>query len=281
MFDSGLGGLTVAKRVLERLPKESIVYFADQAHVPYGEKSPDTIRRFALGVTEFMVSRNCKLVIMACNMSSATALDSAREYFAPIPVIGVIEAGARSAVHNASGGPIGVLATTGTVKTGAYTRTLHRLMPEVEVVEQACPRFVPIVEGGRTETPDAEDAVKEYAQPLLAAGCKTIILGCTHYPFFLQMIEKVVGPDVKIVDPALETTIEAAEILRAAEKLAPIQSEPGHEYFTSGCPEQFADIGSSFLGVRINSAHKLKWGTDIGEIEWQEKMVAQTIKSAL
>ena len=280
IFDSGLGGLTVAKRVLERLPGESIAYFADQAHVPYGEKPVEMIRGYALGITDFLVRRGSKLVVMACNMSSATALPAALEMMAPVPVIGVIEAGARSAAESSDGSPIGVLATTGTVGTRAYTRALHRLLPDVQVYEQACPKFVPIVEAGLCDTPEAESAVREYAEPLISAGCRTIILGCTHYPFLIEAIERIVGPEARIVDPAVETAAEAADILFAAGLLARETGGPEHAYFTSGCPDQFRELGGGFLGRRIEDVRRADWGLDLREVEGQGKMVGQTINSA-
>lgn len=263
IFDSGLGGLTVAKRVLEKLPYESMAYVGDEAHIPYGEKSPQEIRGFALGITDFLIRRNSKLVIMACNMSSATALSAAREAYPNTPIIGVIEAGARAAVQSASDGKIGVLATTGTVNTGAYTKTLHGLMPDAEVVEQACPRFVPLVEVGMSDSPEAEAAAREYIEPLLNAGCRTIILGCTHYPFLTNAIKKAAGNGIALIDPAEETVIEAANILLNTGTLNSQNTEPVHSYFTSDRPEKFAELGSRFLGSTICGVRQITWGIDL------------------
>ena len=283
IFDSGLGGLTVAKRVLERLHQESVAYVADQIHIPYGERPPHEIRSFALGITDFFIRQGAKLVIMACNMSSATALQTARELFPDTPIVGVVEAGARSAAADriASGGPIGVLATTGTVSTGAYTRALLRILPEAIVLEQACPRFVPLVEAGMCDSPEAEEAAREYVKPLLSAGCRTLILGCTHYPFLTGVVRKVVGPGVAIVDPAEETAAEAAKILQEAGLASSADAGPEHVYFTTGSPDRFAELGSRFLGRTISGVRKINWGLELGVIEWQEKMVGQTTKSAL
>ena len=281
IFDSGLGGLTVVKRVFEKLPHESISYVGDQFHVPYGERTPDEIRSFALGITDFLTRQDAKLVIMACNMSSATALDSAHELFPETPVIGVIEAGVRAALRMSSGRPIGVLATKGTVSTRAYTDTLCRLMPEAEVIEQACPRFVPLVEAGMCHSPQAKEAVREYVGPLMSAGCEVLILGCTHYPFLHKLIRQQAGPGITIIDPAEETAIEAANILFDAQMLDPPTTEPVHAYFTSGTPEQFADLGSPLLGSRIAGVRKITWGKELEEITCQEKTAAQTTRSAL
>ncbi|HUV03965.1 MAG TPA: glutamate racemase [Armatimonadota bacterium] len=281
IFDSGFGGLTVAKRVLERLRQESIVYVGDQAHVPYGDRSPEEIRSFALGITDFLIRRSAKLVIMACNMSSATALDGARVLFPDTPIIGVLEAGARAAARIASGGPIGVLATKGTVNTGAYTKALLRLLPEAVVLEQACPRFVPLVEAGMCDSPEAEEAAREYLKPLLAAGCRTLVLGCTHYPFLTDAISRVAGPETAIVDPAEETAAEAADILHEAGLADSVDAEPEHVYLTTGRPDQFSELGSRFLGRTIRGVRRIDWGLDLGAIQWQEKMAGQTTKSAL
>lgn len=281
IFDSGLGGLTVAKRVLEKLPRESIAYVGDQMHVPYGERPLDEIRSFALGITEFLIGRNAKLAIMACNMSSATALGAASELFPETPIIGVIEAGARAAVRTASGRAIGVLATRGTVSTGAYTRILRALLPEMQVFEQACPRFVPLVEAGECDSPEADAAAREYVQPLLDAACRTIILGCTHYPFLERAIRKVAGPDIAIIDPAEETAVEAANILFDSGMLNPPHAEPLHAYFTTGLPDQLSLLGSRLLGRPIAEVQRISWGLELRAIEWQEKTVGQTIKSAL
>ncbi len=281
IFDSGVGGLTVVKRVLEKLPNESALYLGDQIHVPYGERTADEIRAFALGITDFLIRGGAKMVIMACNMSSAVALETAVERFPRIPIIGVIEAGARAALHTAHGGTIGVLATTGTVNSGAYTNILTSLTPDVRVIQQACPRFVTIVESDMCDTAEADDAVREYVEPLLSAGCRTIVLGCTHYPFLMRAIRAAVGPDVTIIDPAEETAIEAANILFDAGMLNSPHAEPAHACFTTGSPSQFADLGGRLIGRPMGEVQKTTWGIELQEIAWQEKTAGQTTRFAL
>lgn len=281
IFDSGLGGLSVVKRVLEKLPHESTAYLGDQIHVPYGEKSSAQIRTFALGITDFFVRHNAKMVIMACNMSSAVALDTAQEMFPSIPVIGVIEAGARAALRAAHGCDVGVLATTGTVKTRAYTGIMTSILPEITVYEQACPKFVPLVESGTCDSAEADAVAREYVEPLLDDGCRVLVLGCTHYPFLMRAIRKAAGPDIAIIDPAEETALEAANILFDAGLLSPTHTAPAHAYFTTGCPEQFAELGGQFMGKPIDEVHRLSWGLELRETEWQEKTAGRTIKSAL
>lgn len=280
VFDSGLGGLTVVRRLLEKLPGESIVYLADQAHIPYGERTPDEIRRFALGISDFLIRRRSRLIIMACNMSSATALDTAQAAFPDTPIIGVIEAGVRAAIRSNSGEPIGILATTGTVKALAYTRLLNIFLPSVPVYERACPKFVPLIEAGRCDCPESEVAVREYVQPLLDSGCRTLILGCTHYPFLLNTIRRVAGQEIEIVDPAEETAAEAANILFDIGKLNNKDSFPALAAYTTSSPDRFAELGSRFLGRKLCEVHGVNWGLELEGIEWPEKTVAQTTNFA-
>ena len=281
IFDSGLGGLTVARRIIERLPQESISYVGDEAHIPYGEKSPEEIQNFALGITNFLLEQNAKLVIMACNMSSATALRVARARFPQAPIIGVIEAGARAAAKEASGAPVGVLATTGTVRTLAYTKALGKLRPEITVCEQACPKFVPIVESGRWNSDEAKETVRGYVEPLIKKGCRTLVLGCTHYPFLKDLIAGAAGPEVAIIDPSEETAAEAEEILAEAGMLNPPHAEPVYQYCTSDSPEQFTELGGRFMGNTISNARKITWGKELGAIECRDVTAGQRARSAL
>jgi glutamate racemase len=281
VFDSGLGGLTVAKRLLEKLPHESMVFVGDEIHIPYGERTPQQIKGLALGICEFLVGQDAKLIIMACNMSSATALSASRDIFPEIPIIGVIEAGVRALLNTAEKGPVGVLATTGTVKTGAYSSTVRRWIPNAEVYEQACPSFVPLVEEGKWNTPEAEAVAAEYVKPLIERGCRTLILGCTHYPYLSDTIRKVAGEDVLLIDPAEETVLEASNILREMGGLNPPRLEPVHTYYTSADTHRFAALGSNFLGKKIHDVERLAWGVDLRIRECQEKTEEETTKSAL
>lgn len=263
IFDSGLGGLSVAAEVLRTLPCESIVYFADNAHVPYGERPLEEIRDFALDITGFLVGRGAKAVVMACNMSSAVALDEARERYASTPILGVIEPGARAAVDVSRDDPIGVLATTGTVRSEAYVRAIRRLDPSRQVVQQACPKFVPLVESGKADSEEAEAAACTYVTPLVSAGCRTIILGCTHYPYLRRAVRAAAGAGVRIIDPAQETVRVLHNTL--SERRAISDSAcPGHVFYASGDAAAFAELGSLFLGRRIESVQRVSWGADLG-----------------
>ena len=261
VFDSGLGGLTVAGEVLRRLPDERIVYFADSAHVPYGERPLHEIEEFALGITQFLIDRGSKVVVMACNMSSAVALEAARDAFPDTPILGVIEPGSRAAV--ATGGrTVGILATTGTVKSGAYSRTILTLDPRVKVYEQPCPAFVPIVESGMTESEEAEIAARTCVEPLVMAGAETLVLGCTHYPFLRSAIARAAG-NATIIDPAEETVTALYNILKER-GIETDDSAPGeHRFFTSGDADGFARLGSRFLGREIGLVENARWGIDL------------------
>ena len=266
IFDSGLGGLSVARQVLRVLPNESIVYFADNAHVPYGERPLDEINDFAQEITRFLIDKGAKAVVMACNMSSAVALQPARERFSRIPLLGVIEPGAKAAVDVSESDPIGVLATTGTVKNGAYVRAIKDFGPDRLVVQQACPEFVPLVESGEAESDKARSAARTYVAPLVSAGCKTIVLGCTHYPFVRAAIESAAGVGVTIVDPAEETALRLQNIL-IERRLASDGPQSPHTFYASGETAEFAALGSAFLGTRIDSVETAAWGVDLGAPE--------------
>lgn len=258
MFDSGLGGLSVAARVLNRLPNERLLYFADTAHVPYGERPLDEIEEFALSIVGFLIEHGAKAVVMACNMSSAVALDIARCAYPEIPIMGVIEPGAKAAVAVCNGAPIGVLATTGTIKSEAYIRAAAQIDPSVRVIGQACPNFVPLVESGLADSEEAEAAACTYVRPLLAKGCRTIVMGCTHYPFLRGPIQSAAGPDVTIIDPA-EETVSTLQNTLFEQGIYSIGLESPHEFFASGDASGFATLGSAFLGTNIDSVQCVDW----------------------
>ncbi len=262
VFDSGLGGLSVAAEVLRTLPCESVTYFADSDHLPYGERAVEDIRDFALKITEFLILRGAKVVVMACNMSSAVALVDAREKYPHTPILGMINPGARAAVQVSDTGPIGVLATTGTVKSEAYVRAIHRLDSSKKVVQQACPKFVPLVESGRADSEEAEAAACTYVSPLVQAGCRTLILGCTHYPFLRRAIRAAAGSEVRIVDPAQETVRSLHNTLLEQRAVADTP-HPEHRFYSSGNPQAFAELGSLLLGRPIERVDRVQWGVDL------------------
>ena len=206
--DSGVGGLTVARRVLQRFPDANLLYFADTAHVPYGDKTPQQVRHYALSISRFLISQGAQMLVFACNTTSALALDTARECF-DVPIFGVIRPGARVAAA-LSQGKVGVLATAATVQSGVYTRVLHEYRADLEVQEIGCPAFVPLVEAQQTASVEALEACKHYLAPLQRMGADTVVLGCTHYPLLLPALQQV-APHVRFVDPANAVAQEVAD----------------------------------------------------------------------
>lgn len=240
-FDSGVGGLTVLRACLARRPLESTLYVADQAHVPYGGRALDEIQGFARDLTGHAFAGGAKLVIMACNVSSATYAPAAAATYGANRALGVVDPGARAAARTTRRGRIGVLATEGTVASGAYPDALGRLDPDLAVTQVACPLFVPLVEAGRTDGPEADAAVHEALAPLRTAGVDVAVLGCTHYPFLLPALRRA-APDLLFVDPA-EATAEAVDAILAAEDgPRPATYGPArHRWSTTGPLEVFAE----------------------------------------
>ena len=219
IFDSGIGGLTVLRELQKQLPQESVIYYADLARLPYGSKTPAEIIAINEEILAYLTERGAKLIIVACNTSSALALEQCKDRLA-VPVIGVIGRGANTAFALTKNKKIGVLATEATVRAHAYRNILTSLDPAVQVYEQACPRFVPLIERGELDTPELRAAAAEYLQPLLAAGIDTLIYGCTHYPLLDRTIRACAGNKLKYVDPAAGTAALAKEILTRENLLA-------------------------------------------------------------
>lgn len=249
VFDSGIGGLTVARELLRRLPGERLVYLGDTARTPYGNKSPDNLVRFALETGRFLARKGMKMLVVACNSSSAYSLPALRKHL-KVPVLGVIEAGARAAMQGAPYKRIGVIGTHATVRSGAYQRALQSLQPTVKVSALACPLFVPLVEEGWVHHPLALQAAREYLAPLRKAGPAAVVLGCTHYPLLKPVIAKVLGPKIRLVDSARETAREVEALLLAKGLASGKRELPfrEHQFYVTDLPEQFAQLGRRFLG---------------------------------
>lgn len=250
VFDSGLGGLTVAHELMQQLPEESIIYFGDTARVPYGPKSPDTVRRYSREIATFLKGEGVKAVVIACNTATAHALAALRAEM-PFPVIGVVEPGARAAVKATTRGEIGVIGTAGTIRSGAYERAIRELSPDARIDVQPCPLFVPLVEEGWGSSEAARLVAAEYLQPLQQSRIDTLVLGCTHYPLLKPLLGKVLGPDVKLIDSAAETAAETRRVLEDADLLAPSGNVPSHRFVASDDPRQFLALGQRFLGNAI------------------------------
>lgn len=249
VFDSGIGGLTVARALFERLPRESVIYFGDTARVPYGPKSPDTVRRYSAEILAFLLHRGVKAVVVACNTSTAHALSYLQEH-SPVPVVGVIEPGARAAVAATKTGVIGVIGTAGTIASGAYERAIKALRPDATVVAQPCPLFVPLVEEGWFEHPAAELIAADYLAPLKRAKVDVLVLGCTHYPLMKPLLARVMGPGVTLVDSAEETATAVAGELERLGLLADGGSHD-HRFVVSDDEPHFRRVGARFLGEKL------------------------------
>jgi len=256
IFDSGVGGLTVLREILRTIPQEDTIYFGDTARVPYGTKSPETVARYAHEITTFLARRDIKLLVVACNTASAVALNSLKRSF-PIPVVGVIEPGAMRAVQVTRNARIGVIGTSGTIKSGAYTRAIKRLNPSAVVLARACPLFVPLAEEGWTANEVARLTARSYLLELRESGVDTLVLGCTHYPLLTEIISETMGPEVTLVDSAAETARTVAEILGRKKLLRPAVEKGIHHYYVSDIPAGFIRVGNRFLGGRLGDVYQV------------------------
>ncbi len=271
IFDSGIGGLTVLKALRSELPNEDIVYFGDTAHLPYGTKSKETITKFSIDNVNFLQSFGVKTVIVACNTASALALDALKEKF-ELPVIGVIEPGARQALKRTRNGRIGVIGTKSTIGSGSYEACLKRLDPSVKVYSEACPLFVPFVEEGWLEGDVVTKVAKIYLDGLKNFRIDTLILGCTHYPLLSAVIQKTLGDHVKLVNSAEETAKETRRLLEKL-KIAEGRSKrfADQRFYVSDEPEQFRTLGERFLGRSIHSVAKV--GDHLISVENQDGVI--------
>ncbi len=272
VFDSGLGGLTVVRELMHALPHESITYVGDSARCPYGPRSRSEVRRFVLEIGTWLTRHTIKLLVIACNTATAAGLALAQEAF-DVPVIGVVEPGARAAVKATRNRRVGVIGTVGTIESGAYSRAVRTIDAGVTVFSAAAPKFVDIVEAGlRMDDGAVEDLMsstsevfirpafyelaRDYLDPLKRAGVDTLVLGCTHFPLLSTAIQQVVGPGVRLISSAEETAREVAETL-AARDHARHGGNGEHAFVTTGDPEEFARLGSRILGVTMEHVSQL------------------------
>jgi glutamate racemase len=259
IFDSGIGGLTVARAIFEQLPHESTVYFGDTARVPYGPKSPETVRRYSLEILRWLVEQQVKAVVIACNTSTAHALETLQAE-SPVPVIGVIEPGARAAAGAANGKSIGVIGTAGTIASNAYAKAIQRVRGDARVEQKACPLFVPLVEEGWFEHHAAALIAEEYLGPLRAAGVGSLVLGCTHYPLLRPLLQRVMGSDVRLIDSGEETARVVASVLRVSGLEAPGGAAADHRFVVSDDEARFRQVGARFIGERLGRAEVVPLG---------------------
>ncbi len=259
IFDSGIGGLTVAKEIMAELPSENIVYFGDTARVPYGNKSRETIQKFSLQIANFLLTKNIKILVVACNTASSFALEFLKQNL-KIPVIGVIEPGAAAAMKISKNFNIGVIGTKGTIQSLSYQNYLKSRDENVKVFAKACPLFVPLVEEGWTENEISSKIAEEYLRDLRDSKIDTLILGCTHYPILKNVIAKIMGSNVNIVDSARET---AAATKREIKKLESLNAEIAqatdskqYRFFVSDDKEKFEEFATKFFNSTISGKHK-------------------------
>lgn len=260
IFDSGFGGLTVARAVLDQLPNEPVMYLGDTARQPYGPKLISEVREYALDCLDHLVAQGVKVLVIACNSASAAVLRDARERY-DVPVVEVIVPATRRAVSATRNGRIGVICTAATATSQAYGDAFAA-NPGVELHTQACPRFVEFVEAGMTSGPELLEVARDYLQPLIEIGVDTLVLGCTHYPLLTGVLSYVMGDEVTLVSSAEETAKDVyALLVREGLERDPSLAAPAHRFLTTGRPQDFAELGRRFLGPEIQSVDQFAWVT--------------------
>ena len=259
VFDSGMGGLTVVRELMSQLPNESIIYFGDTARVPYGPKSPDTVLRYSREITSFLKGEGVKALVVACNTATAHALPALRREF-DMPIVGVIEPGARAAAAVTKSKRVGVIGTAGTIKSRAYEKEIRKLLPDVQVTAQACALFVPLVEEGWLDSEVTRAVARNYLAPIVSAEVDTLVLGCTHYPLMKTVIGNVVGRQVRLIDSAHETARQAGELLRERGLENGTPDGARYRFIASDAPDTFLGLGERFLGSPIDRVETVTLG---------------------
>lgn len=249
VFDSGVGGLTVAREIMRQIPKERIVYFGDTARVPYGSKSKETVTRYSEQIVRFLETQQVKAIVIACNTASAYALEKIEKQV-KIPMLGVVKPGAKTAAEVTVNGKIGVIATEGTIQSKIYGKYIEQLKKEVQVIGKACPLFVPLVEEGLLEDPVTDEIAQRYLSVLIDSGIDTLILGCTHYPLIRRTIQKVMGDQVRLVNPAYETALELKRLLEQQNLLQdekPVLGTNQYQFFVSDGADKFQHFANTIF----------------------------------
>jgi glutamate racemase len=257
VFDSGVGGLTVFRALMERLPFENIIYFGDTARVPYGIKSVDTITQYAREITTFLLSKDVKLLIVACNTMAAVAIEAIKE-LSPVPVLDVIDASARMASARTRSRRIGVIGTPTTINSNAYARAIYSHDAGSHVFSQACPLFVPLVEEGWLDHPVTRLTAQEYLKSVQAEHIDTLVLGCTHYPLIKPLIQEIMGPEIMLIDSAESMADTAAALLTEARMANPSRTPPEYRFYVTDVPYRFQTIGEHFLGRSLSHVEVVK-----------------------
>ncbi len=257
VFDSGIGGMTVVRALMERLPFENIIYFGDTARVPYGIRSVETITEYATQIANFLLKQNVKLLIIACNTIASVANERIQE-MSPVPVLDVIDAGARIAVAETRSKNVGVIGTPATINSNAYARAINRYDPEIRVFSQACPLFVPLVEEGWLDHPVTRLTAQEYLKPVIAERIDTLVLGCTHYPLLKPLLQEIVGEGIRLVDSAEAMASVTANLLSEKGLANPVRLPPQYRFYVTDVPYRFQAVGERFLGRTLANVEVVK-----------------------
>lgn len=253
VFDSGVGGLTVVKEIMRQLPEENMIYFGDTARVPYGSKSKKTVLKYSRQIVRFLMEHQVKAIVVACNTASALALDELKDEI-DIPIMGVVEPGAKMAAESTKTNSIGIIGTESTIKSGIYSKYLRKINPELTVVARACPLFVPLVEEGLLEDRITDDVIERYLHELKEYGIDSLILGCTHYPLIRNAIGRYMGPKVTLVNPAYETA-KSLKVMLAEQKLLNQSGELArYEYYVSDGVDKFSTFADRVLPCDVKRA---------------------------
>ena len=259
VFDSGVGGMTVAREIMRQIPNERIVYFGDTARVPYGSKSKDTIIRYSKQIIRFLLTQNVKAIVIACNTASAFALEECKKEF-DIPIIGVVKPGAKVASEATNNGRIGIIGTEGTINSKIYSEFIHEINPDIEVFGKPCPLFVPLVEEGLLNDPVTDEIASRYLSEFKDKDIDTLVLGCTHYPLIRSTVRRTVGDKVTLVNPAYETAIELRHLLdkkhiaNIKEYDSPSQM---YKFYVSDAAKKFKDFANSILPFDILTTQQI------------------------
>lgn len=256
VFDSGVGGLTVVREMIEMLPNESIVYFGDTARFPYGTKTAAQLQSFVVEIIDFLKEEDVKFIVIACNSASAAALKTAQELFS-IPIIGVIEPSAQGAVQSTRNRRVGIIGTEATIKSKAYEKAIHSFDAGIMIYSQICPQFADFVEDGKVDSPEVREVAGVYLDPLISAEVDTLVLGCTHYPLLSKLVGDIMGSGVDLISSAVETAKEAKNILTRKDKLRLMNKNSTHRFISTGDGEKFLNLGSRFLGREIEMVDKI------------------------
>jgi len=260
IFDSGIGGLTVVKRFLSTLPNENIIYFGDTARVPYGSKSNATVTEYALQDARFLVSKNVKAIVVACNTASSVAIEELRGSF-DVPIIGMIGPGSKAALRVTKNKKIGVIGTRATISNHAYAKRMKSLDPSIKVFEKACPLFVPLAEEGWIKKDATYEIAEEYLKELRDEKIDTLVLGCTHYPILTEVIQEVIGKNVKLIDSGIASAEIVKDELTKSSLLTKRKMKEFSEFYVSDIPTKFKEIGELFLSEPVSDVHKVELET--------------------